>query len=109
LTLTSNVVAAAIQEASLRAQVAATDAVIRIESEQLDLLRAQYTLGAIAMADVVAQEAALAQAQASLPPLQKQLALQRDLISALVGRVPSAEPDETFELTAIELPQELPL
>jgi NodT family efflux transporter outer membrane factor (OMF) lipoprotein len=109
LTLTSNVVAAAVQEASLRAQIRATNAVIRIEGDLLDLLRAQYALGAIAMADVVAQEAALAQAQASLPPLQKQLALQRDLLAALMGRVPSAEPDETFELGALELPQEIPL
>jgi NodT family efflux transporter outer membrane factor (OMF) lipoprotein len=109
LTLTSNVVAAAIQEASLRAQLAATNTVIRIEGEQLELLRAQYALGAIAMADVVAQEATLAQAEATLPPLQKQLAQQRDLLSALAGRVPSAEPDEKFELAALELPQELPL
>ncbi|MGO9949080.1 MAG: efflux transporter outer membrane subunit, partial [Steroidobacteraceae bacterium] len=109
LTLTSNVVAAAIQEASLRAQLAATNTVIRIEGEQLELLRAQYALGAIAMADVVAQEATLAQAQATLPPLQKQLAQQRDLLSALAGRVPSAEPDEKFELATLELPQELPL
>jgi NodT family efflux transporter outer membrane factor (OMF) lipoprotein len=109
LTLTSNVVAAAIQEASLRAQLAATNTVIRIEGEQLELLRAQYALGAIAMADVVAQEATLAQAEATLPPLQKQLAQQRDLLSALAGRVPSAEPDEKFELEALELPQELPL
>ena len=109
LTLTSNVVAAAVQEASLRAQIAATDEVIRIEREQLELLRSQYGLGAIAMADVVAQEATLAQTEATLPPLQKQLAQQRDLLSALAGRVPSAEPDETFELAALDLPQELPL
>jgi NodT family efflux transporter outer membrane factor (OMF) lipoprotein len=109
LTLTSNVVAAAIQEASLRAQIAATEEVIRIESEQLGLLHAQYDLGAVAMADVVAQEAALAQAQATLPPLNKQLAQQRDLLAALAGRIPSAEPDETFELAALELPLDLPL
>jgi len=109
LTLTSNVVATAIQEASLRAQIAATNSVIRIEQEQLDLLRAQYALGAIAMADVVAQEATLGQTEATLPPLQKQLAQQRDLLSALLGRVPSAEPDEKFELAALELPQDLPL
>jgi NodT family efflux transporter outer membrane factor (OMF) lipoprotein len=109
LTLTSNVVAAAIQEASLRAQIAATETVIRIDSEQLELLRAQYALGAIAMADVMAQEATLAQAQATLPPLQKQLAQQRDSLTALAGRIPSAEPDQKFELAALELPQELPL
>src|SRR5262249_28174129 len=39
LTLTSNVAAAAVQEASLRAQVAATREVIRIETELLALLR----------------------------------------------------------------------
>jgi NodT family efflux transporter outer membrane factor (OMF) lipoprotein len=109
LTLTSNVVAAAIQEASLRAQIAATQEVIRIESEQLSLLHSQYNLGAIAMADVVAQEATLAQAQATLPPLNKQLAQQRDLLAALAGRIPSAEPDETFELAALELPLDLPV
>jgi NodT family efflux transporter outer membrane factor (OMF) lipoprotein len=109
LTLTSNVVAAAVQEASLRAQIAATREVIRIESEQLELLRTQYTLGAIAMADVVAQDATLAQTEATLPPLQKQLAQQRDLLTALAGRFPVAEPDEKFELSTLELPQELPL
>jgi NodT family efflux transporter outer membrane factor (OMF) lipoprotein len=109
LTLTSNVVAAAVQEASLRAQISATGEVIRIESEQLELFRAEYALGAVAMGDVVAQEATLAQTQATLPPLQKQLAQQRDLLAALAGHFPSAEPEEKFELAALELPQELPL
>jgi NodT family efflux transporter outer membrane factor (OMF) lipoprotein len=109
LTLTSNVVAAAVQEASLRAQIAATREVIRIESEQLELLRTQYALGAVAMADVVAQEATLAQAEVTLPSLQKQLAQQRDLVAALAGRFPIGEPDEKFELSALELPQDLPL
>jgi NodT family efflux transporter outer membrane factor (OMF) lipoprotein len=109
LTLTSNVVAAAVQEASLRAQIAATQEIIGIDNEQLELFRKQYALGAIAMADVMAQEAALAQAEATLPPLQKQLAQQRDLLTALAGRFPSAEPDEKFELSTLELPQDLPL
>jgi NodT family efflux transporter outer membrane factor (OMF) lipoprotein len=72
-------------------------------------LRAQYTLGAIAMADVVAQEATLAQAELTLPSLQKQLAQQRDLVAALAGRFPIGEPDEKFELSTLELPQDLPL
>jgi outer membrane protein TolC len=56
LTLTSNVVAAAVQEASLRAQIAATQEIIDIESQLLELLRRQNRLGQIAMADVVTQE-----------------------------------------------------
>ena len=54
LTLTSNVVAAAVQEASLRGQIAATEDIIKIEEQLLDLLRKQFALGAIAEADVVA-------------------------------------------------------
>ena len=109
LTLTSNVVAASIQEGSLRAQVAATREVIRIEGDQLALLRRQYELGAVAGADVAAQEAALAQTEVTLPTLQKQLAQQRDLIARLAGRFPSDEPGQRFELDDLTLPQELPL
>jgi NodT family efflux transporter outer membrane factor (OMF) lipoprotein len=109
LTLTSNVVAASVQEASLRAQIAATQEIIDIESQLLELLRHQYRLGQIAMADVVAQEAALAQTQQTLPPLQKQLAQQRNLLTALAGRLPSEEVGERFELASLQLPQDLPV
>jgi len=109
LTLTSNVVAAAIQEASLKAQIAATEDIVKVETESLVLMRKQLTLGQAAGGDVAAQEAALAQAQTSLPPLQKQLAQQRDLIAALSGRFPSDQPTESFDLTALELPTALPV
>jgi NodT family efflux transporter outer membrane factor (OMF) lipoprotein len=109
LTLTSNLVAAAVTEAALRGQVAATEEIVQIQRQSLDILRRQQALGQVSGADVAAQEAALAQAEGGLPPLQKQLAQQRDLLSALVGRFPSEAPAETFELTALQLPQELPL
>src|SRR6516225_3160650 len=109
LTLTSNVVAAAVQEASLRGQIAATEEIIKIQNGSLDILRKQFELGQVAGADVAAVEATLAQAQATLPPLQKQLAVQRDLLTALIGRFPSQEPSEKFELAALQLPQDLPV
>ena len=109
LTLTSNVVAAAVQEALLRGQIKATEEIIKVETEALEIMRHQLALGQIAGADVAVQEATLAQAQASLPPLQKQLALQRDLLAALVGRFPSEAPSEKFELADLRLPQELPV
>ena len=109
LTLTSNVVAAAIQEAGLRGQIEATRRIIDIDSHSLELLKRQYELGQVARADVVAQEAALSQAQATLPPLEKQLAQQRDLLSRLAGRFPSDALTEKFEISSLELPQELPV
>jgi NodT family efflux transporter outer membrane factor (OMF) lipoprotein len=109
LTLTSNVVAAAVQEASLRAQIVATETMVKIEQEQLDLFKRQLQLGAVAEANVIAQVATLAQTKAMLPPLQKQLAQQRDLLAALAGRFPSDAPSEQFDLASLQLPQELPL
>jgi NodT family efflux transporter outer membrane factor (OMF) lipoprotein len=109
LTLTSNVVAAAIEEAALRGQIAATEDVVQIAAEQLGILKRQSALGQIAGADVAAQQAALAQAQASLPPLQRRLAEQRDLLTALIGRLPSQEPSQVFELSSLQLPRDLPV
>ncbi len=109
LTLTSNVVLAAVQEASLRAQISATEDIIKFEEDQLTVLRQQFELGGSSQAAVLAQQATLAQTQATLPPLEKQLAQQRNQLAALAGRFPSDAPEETFDLSALTLPADLPL
>jgi NodT family efflux transporter outer membrane factor (OMF) lipoprotein len=58
---------------------------------------------------VLAQQTRLAQTKATLPPLQKQLAQMRNQLAALAGRFPSQESGETFELSAMKLPQDLPV
>jgi len=109
LSLASNVVAAAIQEAALRAQVEATERIIAAQRETLDILQRQSTLGAITGADVAAQQASLAQSEATLPPLQKALAQQRNLLAVLTGRLPNQEMAEKFTLQDLKLPTDLPL
>jgi NodT family efflux transporter outer membrane factor (OMF) lipoprotein len=109
ITLASNVAAAAIQEASLRAQIEATRQIIAADEKSLQILSDQFRLGFAMRIDVDAQETALAQAQATLPPLQKQFEQTRDLIRALVGNLPNQDVSETFELDALQLPPELPL
>ena len=109
LTMASNVVTGAVQEASLRGQIAATRETIKIETDLLAILHRQQDLGQVAGADVAAQEAALAQAKLLLPPLQKQLAQQRDSLTALAGRMPSEEIDAKFDLDGLKLPINLPV
>ena len=109
LTLASNVVVAAITEASLRAQVQATQRIVAAQRETLGILQGQAGLGAISGADVATQQAALAQAEATLPPLQKALALQRNLLATLTGSLPSNALAESFELNDLKLPADLPL
>jgi NodT family efflux transporter outer membrane factor (OMF) lipoprotein len=60
-------------------------------------------------ADVAQQEAALAQAEATLPPLQKALAQGRNLLATLSGQLPSNRVAATFELSDLTLPPDLPL
>jgi NodT family efflux transporter outer membrane factor (OMF) lipoprotein len=109
LALTSNVVVAAIQEASIRGQIEATKNILTILRESLEILNRQYSFGSIAKADVIAQEAALAQAEQTLPPLEKQLALQRNLLTALAGRLSFEGPGESFELSHFALPATVPV
>jgi NodT family efflux transporter outer membrane factor (OMF) lipoprotein len=109
ITLSANVAADAIQEAALRGQIEATRQLVVINSNMLQTLRLQYAKGYIGRLDVATQESQLAQVSATLPPLLKQLAQQRDLLSALSGRFPSQAPTEQFELASLQLPQELPV
>ena len=109
ITLSANVATAAIQEAALRGQIDATRQLVTVSSNMLAALRLQFAKGYAAGLDVAAQEAQLSQVAATLPPLLKQLAQQRHLLSVLSGRFPSQEPAEQFELASLQLPQELPV
>jgi NodT family efflux transporter outer membrane factor (OMF) lipoprotein len=109
LTLTANVVTTAIQEASLRAQIAGTEQVLGLEREVLAVMRRELELGAIAEADVYAQDAALAQLEGTLPPLKKQLHQARDQLAALTGRLPADFAPSPLTLENLALPMDLPL
>lgn len=109
LTLTANLVVAAVQEASLRGQIQATGEILRIERDELRLVRERFRVGVVSQADVLLQEAALEQTLATLPPLQKELALVRDELTALAGRLPSQQISQTFDLDGLKLPRELPV
>ena len=109
ITLADNVVAAAVQEAALRAQVAATRRLIDANAQSLAILRAQFRLGYAMRADVAAQELALAQARQQLPPLHKQLEQTRDLLRALAGDLPDTRGDTGFDFAALTLPAALPV
>jgi NodT family efflux transporter outer membrane factor (OMF) lipoprotein len=109
LSLASNVVAAAIQEASTRAQVAATQEIIARTEQSLQVLRDKFNLGFATRIDLAAVELQLAQVQGLLPPLEKQFEQNRDLLRMLVGQLPNQDVAETFELSSLTLPTQLPL
>ncbi|MBB5046068.1 NodT family efflux transporter outer membrane factor (OMF) lipoprotein [Rhodopseudomonas rhenobacensis] len=109
LALTANVVTSAISDASLRAQIAASQAIIKAQTDQLQRVQRQFEVGANSQAEVLAQRATLAQTQATLPPLQKQLAQGRNQLMAYLGRLPSQDRGESVNLSSLRLPRKLPV
>jgi NodT family efflux transporter outer membrane factor (OMF) lipoprotein len=109
ISLINNVAAAAFLEAALRAQLAAQERMIAIQRETLDILKHQQDVGQASGADVLAQEAALAQTEAALPPLRRASAQARDLIAYLTGRSAVNALTDTVDLDKVTLPANLPL
>lgn len=109
LTLTANLTTTAIQEASLRAQIDATHDMLTAEQQQLALVERQFELGAVPRASVLTQQSELAKTRAILPPLEKQLAFTRHALAALAGRLPGEGGMPSFNLDALNLPEELPV
>ena len=109
LTLASNLVQAAIQDALLRAQIEQTQALIDAQQAVLTSFQRQLDLGQASRADLAAQQALLAQAQSTLPPLRKAFEINRDLMAALVGRTRGEPLEARFTLAELSPPDQLPL
>jgi NodT family efflux transporter outer membrane factor (OMF) lipoprotein len=109
VTLSTNVTVAAIQEASLRGQIATTERLLQMEHQLTDLVRQQRRLGTASDLDVLSQQTLEAQSAQSLPALQKQLGQTRDALSALLGKLPSDDIPANLQLNELTLPADLPL
>jgi NodT family efflux transporter outer membrane factor (OMF) lipoprotein len=109
ITLSANVALAAIQEASLEDQITTTNELIGLNRQILSLLQYQKSKGYVGGVDLVAQQAQLAQLEASLPPLLKQRDQQNNLLAVLTGRYPGQTLPDKFTLASLTLPTDLPV
>ena len=109
LTLTSNIVLTAIQEASYRAQIAATQQIVNVLDRELSIVRHQYDLGYASRTAVLTQETILYQEKALLPALEKQLAFEKHQMAVYLGRFPNEKIGDDFRLDELSLPKQLPL
>ncbi|MBF0504414.1 MAG: efflux transporter outer membrane subunit [Candidatus Omnitrophica bacterium] len=110
LTLTSNVVAAAGKEVALRGEIEASKEILAAEEDQLAILEKQLSLGGASRFDVLSQRTLVDQTRASLPGMEKELALTRHQLAVLVGLPPGEEATlPQFYMPDIILPKELPI
>lgn len=109
LVLTGNIVTTAVMEASLRAQVQAMQEMVEMLRKQLDLVRAKFELGGASRPDVLEQRTLLAQTLATLPPLEKELAITRHQLAVYAGSFPGEGGLPEFRLEDLELPVDVPV
>ncbi len=109
LTLLGNVVNATIAQAAYRAQVEATQQLIRVQKEQFSITAAQAQAGIVPYVNVASIQTQLASTEATLPPLQQNLDKTNHLLAALVGRTPAEWMAPQLDLKDFTLPKELPL
>jgi NodT family efflux transporter outer membrane factor (OMF) lipoprotein len=109
LALTSSVAATAIQLASVRGQIAATREIVAVEEKQLAIIQRQFALGSRTRGDVLQQQSSLDSVRATLPALQQQLAVAAHQLAVLTGRFPYDAARIDFDLSDLQLPQELPV
>lgn len=109
LSLTANIVTTAITEASLRAQIQATEEIAQSQQMQLDITQRRLTAGGVSRVDLLQQQSLLQSTLATLPGLRTQLAQERNLMAAYVGSLPADYAGPEFKLESLALPVELPV
>ena len=109
ITLASNVVAAAIQDALLRQQIAVVTEIVAAGEQALGILERQWQAGLASRLDLVLQQSALAQTRQLLPPLNKQRQQTQDLLRALLGLPQDVALPAAVDLATLALPEDLPV
>jgi NodT family efflux transporter outer membrane factor (OMF) lipoprotein len=109
LTLTTNIVASAVNEASLRAQIAATEQISQSQQAQLVIVTRRVGAGGASRADILQQQSILQSTLATLPALRAALAQERNRLAAYSGVLPAEYTDAQFDLESLKMPRDLPV
>lgn len=109
LTLAANIVTSAVTQASLAAQIQATQTTLDSQEKQLGLTRERVRLGQAAPDDELALQTQVEQTRAGIPLLRNQLQQNEHLLAVLAGRAPGAGGLPSFSLMDFTLPSDLPL
>ncbi|HZT51260.1 MAG TPA: efflux transporter outer membrane subunit [Stellaceae bacterium] len=109
LALTGNAVTEALTIASLNAQIATVEGIIRDDQTNLDLVQKEVRAGVATQLDIETATSQLAADRTQLPPLRQQVSVAQHALAVLVGRAPGDWVPPDFDLDRITLPEELPL
>jgi NodT family efflux transporter outer membrane factor (OMF) lipoprotein len=109
LTLSGNVALQAMQVASLRAQIVTAQQIVADDRRILDMTRAAQRAGSEAPSAIRSGESQLAEDEALLPPLQRNLAIARHQLALLVGKSPAEWSPPDFDFATLTAPGDVPV
>ena len=109
LSLTANVVTSAVKEAALRAQMQATEEILKAQTNLAEVTEKQLVIGTVSKVDVTSQRTLVSNSQVDLFNYERNLAFARNQLAVLVGEIPSNANIAKFDLVNLNLPDKLPL
>jgi len=109
LSLTSNIVTGAVREAALRAQMQATEEILKAQTNLAEVTEKQLVIGTVSKVDVTSQRTLVSSSQVDLFNYERNLAFARNQLAVLVGELPSNANITKFDLSTLHLPEKLPL
>ena len=107
--LTSNVVNTSLARAAYAEELRTTKELINLEKHQLKLTQVQVNTGRVSYSAVLSVQSLIAEAQASLAPLEQGLSQSEHLLATLEGEFPSKAILPDIDLNEFSLPIDLPV
>jgi len=109
LSLTSNVVNAAIRDASQKEQLEATRTILEAQKNLAQLIQQQYKIGSVSKIDISSQNTLVANSQTQLYAFDKNLAITKNMLIAYMGGYPGTNQIPELKLASLRLPSQIPL
>ncbi|HTV53070.1 MAG TPA: efflux transporter outer membrane subunit [Steroidobacteraceae bacterium] len=109
LTLIANIVNTAVAEAAYRDEIQATQQLIELQRQQVQLAQIQYEAGTAPYSNVLSLQSQLASYEATVPQLEQKLNQSEDLLATLVGHTPAQWSPPAIGFRDLRLPRDLPV
>jgi NodT family efflux transporter outer membrane factor (OMF) lipoprotein len=109
LSISGNIAMQAMKIASLRAQIAESQAIVADDRRVIGIVQQAEAAGGEAHTALSGGIAQLAEDEALLPPLLRDLDIARHQMALLVGKSPAEWTAPDFELKSLKAPAEIPL
>jgi NodT family efflux transporter outer membrane factor (OMF) lipoprotein len=108
LTLSANVTAQALANASARAQIAVLRGIVANDARNAELVETAVRFGSDTRTQLLAAQSQLASDRTLLPDVQQQESTARHALALLVGKAPADWSPPSFTLDDFTLPEEIP-